>query len=274
MIKWTRGSKRFCKLVINLLEMCYAGGGWPWSFRKAIIRPLLKADGVSFRPVSMLTVLDKLVQRLVLERLKGQFVIDAGQYGSQRGLNAEMTLVALSERGREAMREGRHAALVCVDFRQAYDRCHRGVVWWKLVRAGVEIGLADMIFDFMSHRSFFVEIPEFYRVYRSPVFSQYSGVVQDSCMGPALWTVMLDDLVRALKYGDAELECPLEGIRRLAAGGPLEVRSREMRAGDETKETGAFVDDANQLVSSETWEGLEDRVTCDSTCVVIPVDGL
>lgn len=174
----------------------------------------------SQRPICLINTLGKLYETLIRDRLaisidEGEGLADR-QYGFRRG---KSTIQAV-ELIRNFVKNTRHklCALIAIDIRNAFNTAAWSIIISELQRRGVEAYLIKIVEDYFAARK--IEVAGEY-------IDMTTGVPQGSVLGPTLWNVMYD------------------GVLRLAL--PASVVSL------------AFADDLAILVSADDRDALERR---------------
>ena len=68
-------SEQFINVFVYIINLCFSSGIFPASFKPAVVKPLLKKPCLdseilkNFRPVSNLTFLSKLIEKVIARRL-------------------------------------------------------------------------------------------------------------------------------------------------------------------------------------------------------------
>ena len=69
-------SEHFINMFVYIINLCFSSGIFPASFKAAVVKPLLKKPNCldseilkKFRPVSNLTFLSKLIEKVIARRL-------------------------------------------------------------------------------------------------------------------------------------------------------------------------------------------------------------
>ena len=68
-------SEQFINVFVHIVDLCFSSGIFPASFKAAVVKPLLKRHCLnseilkSFRPVSNLPFLLKLIEKVIARRL-------------------------------------------------------------------------------------------------------------------------------------------------------------------------------------------------------------
>lgn len=153
----------------------------------------------SYRPICLLDAEGKLYEQLILERLNQELKrtggLSSNQYGFRKG---RQTTDAVSEVIRVARMAGKYAsrnkklcAIVTLDVRNAFNSASWQEILLELRRRGIEEGLISLIGSYLSQRRIIIEAEG-----NSATISTSSGVPQGSILGPTLWNVLYDPILR------------------------------------------------------------------------------
>jgi hypothetical protein len=131
-----------CEALADILNACVADGVWLPEWSRLLVAPVLKpgkdpAAVDSYRPIHLECVLAKLMAIVVDGRLRA---LDTGeglesQFGCREGRDCRDALFAI----RRALRRARgRAVYACfVDFKAAFPRVDRSVLWTVLAARGL-----------------------------------------------------------------------------------------------------------------------------------------
>ena len=187
----------------------------PAIWKLGCIIPILKDDKpedlpASYRPVSLTSVIAKVMERLVVNRLtyileKYQLLPDE-QYGYRAGRSTTAATTLISEIIGEGFKctMGTHhrTMMACVDLSKAFDT----VVWDKLAEAMREMRIPPVFIGWF--KSFLSD--RFYRVRVNGTLSSairyFNGFPQGSVSSPILWNIYAHSVTKALKPTVAQVQ--------------------------------------------------------------------
>ena len=171
--------------------------------------PLLKKPGLNtndikiFRPITNLTTLSKLLERLALAKLKPHLVTSPNYSPLQSAYRAahstETALVKIVDDILSIVDSGSAVALVILDISAAFDTISHRKLPARLEHDFSIEGVAlEWINSYLSKQTFFVRVGRS----SSAVAQMCSGVPQGSLLGPNLFTAYVSPIGRLIElYG-------------------------------------------------------------------------
>jgi hypothetical protein len=191
-------------IIVNRIIAC----GMPTCYKHAFVRPLLKKPNLdvrdlnNYRPVSNLSFLSKVVEKIVLAQLcdylESNSLLDVMQSAYRKQHSCETALTLVSSTILRAMDNGMITPLVMLDLSAAFDTVEHSRLLNKLESAGITGDALNWLRVYLSDRSQSVVIND---EVSSP--SQLlTGVPQGSVLGPVLFSMYVSDLSNLLSRHD------------------------------------------------------------------------
>ena len=192
----------FAPILTRLVNSSLASGVLPVAHKRAVVRPILKKPGLdpsspaSYRPVSNVTFLSKLIERVVDQQLKAYLnmysLLPVCQSGFRKFHSTETAVVKVYNDVVMAADAGRLTILVMLDYSAAFDTVDHEILLDVL---RLSLGLGDTalkwIGSYLSDRTQMIRTGDSC----SDVFALSFGVPQGGILGPLLYIIYTADII-------------------------------------------------------------------------------
>ena len=191
-------SKPLCMLFNISLQTGIFLAQW----KSAIVMPLYKKGqkelSSNYMPISLLSCIGKLMERLIYKHLYNHLISNNLIYGKQSGfLTGHSTvyqLIDIFHQICQGIDSKSYTCMIFCDISKAFDRVwHRGLLF-KLKQNGINGLLLDWIENYLSHRTQKVFIGSS----MSNLKYTSAGVPQGSVLGPLFFLVYVNDIIENL----------------------------------------------------------------------------
>jgi len=203
--------------LTRIINLSLGSGVFPDSMKTASVRPLIKKSTLNseelknYRPVSNLSYLSKLLERIVASRLSSHMVAnnlyEPTQAAYREHHGTETVVVRVTNDVLRALDEKKGVYLVLLDLSAAFDTIHHHTLLHRLQEnIGLRGTTLQWISSYLTHRKQYVSISGV----KSESVDLLFGVPQGSVLGPKLFTIYAGPIadicrrhsLRAFLYAD------------------------------------------------------------------------
>lgn len=180
--------------ITTIFNACFRNNYFPAEWKKANIITIPKKDKTpsimkNLRPISLLSSLGKLFERIILEELKNHLeenkLLPGTQFGFRRRLCATAQATHLDIIARQRSTVGQQSLVALIDVEKAFDSVWRDAILYKAIEFKIPTTLIKLIQSFLTDRTF--------RIKRNSHYSSWKeaeeGVPQGATMSPLLFNV-------------------------------------------------------------------------------------
>ena len=181
-----------------LINLSLNTGVFPQSWKKARVTPIHKGGDIkepsNFRPISVLPIFSKILERAVFEQLYNYMnsnqLLNTNQSGFRPLHSTSTALINITDDWLSSFDHGELVGVVMLDLNKAFDTVDLDILIQKLKHYGVDDKGINWFNSYLKGRSHFTTINGKNSSFR-PVCC---GIPQGSIIGPLMFIIYINDL--------------------------------------------------------------------------------
>ena len=189
------------EVVLHIINLSIETDTVPNLFKYAIVKPIHKKDSrlevENYRPISILCILSKILERAVYNQvdqyLKDNKLIYEFQSGFRGSYSTDTSLINLIDHIKMLNSQNMYVGMVLLDLQKAFDTVDHDILCKKLEIMGLDI--TNWLKSYLNQRKQIVEANGI----KSEVGIVTCGVPQGSILGPLLFLCYVNDMTISVK---------------------------------------------------------------------------
>ena len=181
-------------------------GEFPEDMKLSIVKPIYKAKSrteiSNYRPISLLTVISKILEKIVHIRmtkfLYKNKILYEGQYGFRKQRSTTDAILDLTGNILEGFNKDMYTIALFIDMSKAFDTIKHQTLFNKLEMYGMRGITLNWLKSYLTGRNIKVMI----NGTLSDCYPADFGTPQGSVLGPLLYIILANDLPKSLKFSN------------------------------------------------------------------------
>ena len=187
-------------VILHLVNSCLATSDYPDPWKHSIIHPIFKSgdpsDPSNFRPISIIPIISKVVERVVQRQLyhylSYNHLLSSTQHGFRPRHSTETALMTVTDDILGATDRGEISLLCLIDLSKCFDVINHEILLRKMQLYGID---TKWFSAYLRGHMQSVELKDSTgRTRTSRPLANQMGVFQGSALGPLLFTVFANDM--------------------------------------------------------------------------------
>ena len=196
------GASTIAKPLTHIINMSIISGQFPKELKCAKIVPIykkkLKTDPGNYRPVSILSIISKILEKVVWEQLSEYLECNNLMYDLQSGFrqsfSTDSCLIHLSDYILNNQDKDKYTGMVVIDLQKAFDTVNHKILLTKLRALVLDQVAIKWFTSYLEDRQQIVQVGDTH----SDSCSIKCGVPQGSILGPLLFLIYVNDMRAAV----------------------------------------------------------------------------
>lgn len=210
----------------RLLNKTFNKGTFPECLKMGAVVPIHKEGSKlscsNYRPITKLSVIDKILEQAILTRLQKHLeknnIIDRRQFGYVKNSNTLAACIECTEFIYEQTDKNKYVALLSIDLKKAFDSAHIGTLIAKLQNINIAGKEIDLLSSFLTNRRQVVEING---VKSSAQYNRF-GVPQGSKLAATLFIILINGIFDLNLKSSPQFYAD-DGLFKFSANNPEEL---------------------------------------------------
>jgi len=147
-------------LISKLINKIVECDTWPNKLKTQIVRPIYKKgkkhDLDNYRPISLLPVLNKFIEKFFAERittfLTKKNLLSENQFGFRKNKSTNDALKEINDKISGALNDGKFVSAIMIDLQKAFDTVNHDILLNKCAKIGLRGKINNILNSYLKNR--------------------------------------------------------------------------------------------------------------------------
>jgi len=195
--------------LIHIYNLSFKTGIVPDLLKVAKVIPIYKKGEKhlpgNYRPISLLSIFDKILEKLMYRRLSNFLeknnILYGYQFGFRKNYSTSQAVMEVLDNIYQHCDNHEITVGIYLDLQKAFDTVNHSILLQKMANYGVRGTVLKWFESYLSNRKQYTVLPD----YESDLHSITCGVPQGSVLGPLLFLIYVNDIQNAISNAKIKL---------------------------------------------------------------------